>query len=227
MAYTKALRTEGASAWDAPTAELMDALTPLFEDGKHWPTLCALAMVSTAWRNAVSETRLTLKCIILDGAQLGEPRKRSSFSRVPTCCKVFRTTHPLSDGMGSERCPTCDGRLPSAVYFEDPPERFILKTHLQRWQRCLHAIALLCPRLESLVVRDCQHAPAKELVNALVLAACPRREVGVARPQLQRLRHVNLEGCTSPSNADVSSAFTVLPCLEQLELAHAVFECSR
>ena len=50
MAYTKALRTEGASAWDAPTAELMDALTPLFEDGKHWPTLCALAMVSTAWR---------------------------------------------------------------------------------------------------------------------------------------------------------------------------------
>ena len=47
-------------------------------------------MVSTAWRDAVSETRKTLKCIILDGAQLGEPRNRSNFAHVPNATEFER-----------------------------------------------------------------------------------------------------------------------------------------
>ena len=93
----------------------------------------------------------------------------------------------------------------------------------RRWARCVDTVARLCPRLEALVVRNCQHALARELVQALLGAVCAP-DYGPTR-RLESLRQINLEGCSS-SSAALDAAldpFILLPSLERLELAHAVF----
>ena len=190
--------------------------------------LCYLA--AGFWREAVSASRKTLKHLVLDGAQLGEPHTRRN-RHLPKVhidwweCAVCACRNP--HGGFSGRCSSCNAHEP-ARYVETELAKLRGLTvrglkeciHLQRWQRCVQAIGRLCPHLETLVVRDCQHAPARELVQALILAASHGNG-------LQCLRHVDLEGCTSPSNAASMDAFMALRSLERLELAHAVFECSR
>ena len=95
-------------------------------------------------------------------------------------------------------------------------EKGALFPHRSRWARCLQSVAVLCPRLQRLEIRDCKIVPSNYLLEVLCKAA--------ENDLLQNLSVIKLEGCERKATASMCiDALIQLPSLERVECDHAIF----
>ena len=86
----------------------------------------------------------------------------------------------------------------------------------ERWARCLQSVAVLCPRLQRLEIRDCKIVHSNYLLKVLCKAA--------ENDLLQSLSVVQLEGCERQAGYSMCLKLLIqLPSLERVECDHAIF----
>merc|ERR1719473_1573141 len=79
----------------------------------------------------------------------------------------------------------------------------------ERWARCLQSVAVLCPRLQRLEIRDCKIVHSNYLLEVLCKAA--------ENDLLQSLSVVQLEGCERQAGYSMCLKLLIqLPSLERV-----------